>query len=113
MKKLMIMITLGTTLASFNANALQAIAASYAVASLAMTSLGVTSSVKGLDCTLGQGACKEAAQVIEDTQNYQQSGQLSAFLSQKIKDIQSLDSSVSDEEALDALTSVSAQMLKL
>lgn len=54
---------------------------------------------------------KEAAQVVNDSQELIQSGKMTAFLSQKIKDIQASDSSVSDSEALDALLSVSEQIL--
>jgi hypothetical protein len=55
---------------------------------------------------------KEAAQVINDSQELIQSGKMTAFLGQKIKDIQAQDSSVSDSEALDALLSVSEHILK-
>jgi hypothetical protein len=54
----------------------------------------------------------EAAQVINDSQELIQSGKMTAFLGQKIKDIQAQDSSVSDSEALDALLSVSEHILK-
>jgi hypothetical protein len=111
MKKLMIMLTLTTSLASFSASALEAIAGTYLVGTAAMASLGVTSSVKGLDCTLGQGACKEATQVLADTQDYLQSGELSAFLAEKIKFIQVEDKSVSEQEALDALNAASLKIL--
>lgn len=55
---------------------------------------------------------KQAALIINDTQEYMQSGVMTPFLSQKIKDIQAQDSSVSDQEALDALVSVSEQILR-
>ena len=96
---------------AFSASALEAIAGTYLVGTAAMASLGVTSSVKGLDCTLGQGACKEAAQVVADTQDYLQSGELSAFLAEKIKFIQVEDKSVSEQEALDALNAASLEIL--
>lgn len=55
---------------------------------------------------------KEAAQVINDSQEYIQSGNITAFLAQKISDIQAQDSSVSESESVDALISVSEQILK-
>ncbi|MFA6237689.1 MAG: hypothetical protein WC635_10215 [Bacteriovorax sp.] len=55
---------------------------------------------------------KEANQVINDSQELIQSGKMSAFLAQKIQEIRSLDSTVSDSEALDALISVSEMILK-
>ncbi len=55
---------------------------------------------------------QEAALIINDSQEYMQSGIMTSFLTQKIKDIQAQDSSVSDQDALDALVSVSEQILK-
>lgn len=55
---------------------------------------------------------KEAAQVINDSQDLLQSGIKSAFLAQKISDVQAQDESISESEALDLLISVSEQLLK-
>lgn len=111
MKKFIVMMTLATALTS-NAYALQAIAVTYGAASLAGTSLGVSSSVNGVDCTIGQGGCKEAIQIIEDSQGYMQTGELSLFLAQKVRDAQSADSSLSQDEALDLLNDQALEILK-
>lgn len=55
---------------------------------------------------------KEAAQLINDAQEFIQSGNMTPFLSQKIKLVESLDSGMSDLEALDALISASEKLLQ-
>lgn len=55
---------------------------------------------------------KEANQVINDVQEYQASGKISAFLATKISSIQRADQSVSESDAIDALVAVSLEALK-
>jgi hypothetical protein len=55
---------------------------------------------------------KEAQAVVDDSQGYIQTGKLSAFLSQKIKDVKELNSELSDEEAIDLLLEVSEAKLQ-
>jgi hypothetical protein len=114
MKNLAVLFTLACSLVSFSANSLEVTKEIVIMpfASLAGTTLGFASTSNGVDCTLGQGGCKLAMQVVADSQEYFQSGTLSAFLSEKIKNIQAQDKSASDEEALDALISVSLEILK-
>lgn len=81
-------------------------------ASFVGTTLLPTQSLALSSVSISGNAQKEAAQVINDSQDLIQSGNMTAFLSQKIRDIQAQDSSVSDQEALDALISVSEQILK-
>lgn len=55
---------------------------------------------------------KEAAQIINDSQELMQTGNITAFLLEKIRIVQAKDSSLSDSEALDILLSVSSEVLK-
>jgi hypothetical protein len=112
MKKLFITLSVLTALTSFNANALEAIGVIYGVSSVSASVVGTLSTIYGPDCVVGQGPCKEAVQVIADAQDYMQSGKVSTFLGQKIKEIQTSDSSLSAEEALDVLTASAAVFLK-
>lgn len=98
MKKLMLAVALTATVSQ--AHALQAIAGTYISGSLGASTIGgMTTS--GKECEII--VCKEALQVLNDGQNYIQSGKMSAFLAEKIKNIQSVNVELSDEEALDAL----------
>lgn len=113
MKKLFIMMTLMTSISSFNAGAGEVVGmvlggGTVLVSAVASTS-GVLTSL-GLECNFM--VCKEANQVIEDTQIYSQTGELSVFLNQKIKDVQTLNNEFSEEEALDLLVSNSLAILK-
>ena len=99
MKKLIAVATLALSLNSF-------------AASFVGTTLLPTQSLALSSVSTSGGMQKEAAQVINDSQELIQSGKMSAFLSQKIKDIQAQDASVSDQDALDALISVSEHILK-
>jgi hypothetical protein len=81
-------------------------------ASFVGTTLLPTQSLALLSVSTSGNVQKEAAQVINDSQELIQSGKMTAFLGQKIKDIQGQDSTVSDSEALDALLSVSENILK-
>lgn len=55
---------------------------------------------------------KQAAMVLNDSQEFFQSGKLSVFLSQKIKETQAIDAEVSQEEALDLLINEAELILK-
>lgn len=99
MKKLIAIVTVILSVNSF-------------AASFVGTTLLPTQSLALSSVSTAGNVQKEAAQVINDSQELIQSGKMSAFLNQKIKDIQSQDSSVSDQDALDALISVSEQILK-
>ncbi len=112
MKKLILMVTLVTSVASFNANALQAIAGTYIVGTIAGLSLGVSSTIYGPDCVLGQAHCKEAVQILADSQEYMQSGEMSALLAEKVKQVQADNKMASEEDAVDALNQVSLELLK-
>jgi hypothetical protein len=112
MKKLMVMVSLITSITAMNANALEAVGAIYGLSSAGLSTLGTLSSIYGPDCVIGQGSCKEAVQVLEDAQAYLQSGKVSTFLGQKIKEVQNIDSTLSSEEAIDVLTSTATAVLK-
>lgn len=79
--------------------------------SLSLNAFAFSSTDWGLLCdqTWDQ---KEVAQVNNDYQGFIQFGRLSPFLEQKIKDIQSQDSLVSEQEALDILISYSESLSK-
>jgi hypothetical protein len=55
---------------------------------------------------------EEALQIINDSQDFFQTGRLLVFLNQKIKDLQSHDLTVSDLEAVEFLTLASEQVLE-
>lgn len=107
MKKLMLALALTATVSQ--AHALQAIAGTYLFASLGASTIGgMTTS--GKECEII--VCKEATQVLEDGQSYIQSGEMSAFLSGKVRDVQAVYTEMSDGEALDALISDAELILK-
>lgn len=107
MKKLMLALALTATVSQ--AHAWQAIAGTYISGSLGASTIGgMTTS--GKECEII--VCKEAAQVLDDSQNYIQSGEMSAFLSGKIKNVQAIHTEMSDEEALDALIQDAELILK-
>ena len=54
---------------------------------------------------------KQAAMVINDSQEFFQSGRLSVFLSQTINDAKAVNAGVSDEEALDMLINEAQSIL--
>lgn len=62
--------------------------------------------------TSGAYDAKQAAVVINDSQEFFQSGKLSAFLGQKIKDAQVVNPGASEEEALDMLINEAEAILK-
>lgn len=107
MKKLMLALALTATVSQ--AHAWQAIAGTYIFASLGASTIGgMTTS--GKECEII--VCKEATQVLEDSQNYIQSGEMSAFLSGKVRDVQAAYSEMSEGEALDALIQDAELILK-
>lgn len=55
---------------------------------------------------------KQAAMVLNDSQEFIQSGKMSAFLGQKIKDAQAVNAGASAEEALDMLINEAESLLK-
>lgn len=113
MQKKLMTLTLGLVLSSFNVNALEVVSGIYGLATGSMLSWGAITSIKGVDCAVGQGPCKEAVQVINDIQNYHQSGVLSVFLAQKMAEIKNVDASLSEAEALDELTSNALDVISL
>lgn len=62
--------------------------------------------------TSGLKLLKQAEMVLNDSQEFIQTGNLTAFLGQKIKDTQSLNAGISKEEALDLLISDAESQLK-
>jgi hypothetical protein len=113
MKKLVVMLTLATSLTSINANALEVITAGYVALTASAGVWGTSSSIYGVDCAVGQARCKEAVQVLKDTQEFVQSGKVSVMLSKKILDTQAQDQSLSADEALDVIVADAAQTLNL
>lgn len=81
-------------------------------ASLVWTVLEPTAWMALSSLSTSENLEKEAAKVVNDSQLMLQGGKITAFLNQKIKDIQAMDPAVSDAEALDALLEVSEQILK-
>jgi hypothetical protein len=77
-----------------------------------MTSLLPSQSI-GLSSAslIGNNGKIEAEQVIRDSQDLAQTGELSVFLNQKIKELQSQDNSLSEQDALDQLIAVSEAIL--
>lgn len=62
--------------------------------------------------TSGGFAEKQAALVLNDSQEFFQSGKLSAFLAQKVSEVQSEVSDASVEEAVDLLVNEAESILK-
>lgn len=105
MKKIIIALTLTTTMASFTANAWEVAAGVTVGASL------VASTIMDALCNMA-GGCKEAIQVVQDAQDFNQTGKLSAFLEQKIQDAKASNQSLSDEEALDEVVATALAQIK-
>lgn len=108
----MVLAVLIMSVTTSQAQAAQAITGIYGVMSVSLTGVGISSSIYGPDCVIGQGPCKAAVQVLEDSQKYMQSGEVTAYLSQKIKEVQESDSSLSADEALDALVAGAEKFIK-
>lgn len=107
MKKLMLALALTATMSQ--AHAWQAIAGTYLFASTGASTIGgMTTS--GRECEII--VCKEASQVLEDSQGYIQSGEMSAFLAGKVKNVQAVYTEMSEAEALDALITDAELILK-
>ena len=102
MKKIITMLAVVTSTVSFQAKALDVIA-------VMSTSAGLlTSSEKRCQ----EGGCnKEAMQIIEDGQDYHQSGKLSLFLEAEVKKVQAEHQDMSVDEAVDALTEDASSLL--
>lgn len=99
-----------TITASFNVMAAKIIQAPFATTAATTMGLGTTSS--GADCMLGLSKCKEAVQILDESQEYFQNGNMPLFLSQKVKQLQIENESLSDEQAVDELISISLEILK-
>lgn len=79
---------------------------------VALTAGGLATSTNDAACSVGAARCKVAIQLIEDSQNYLQSGDMSALLSQAVKEIQAQDESLSQDQAVDEITVIASQILK-
>jgi hypothetical protein len=99
MKKIMMIITVAVSLCSFSANAMSS--AYYSM---------MSSYMQG--CKQNR-TCKEAVRVIEDTNAYLQSGEMSALLTEKVKEVQETNNLLSEQDALDDLISISLEVIKL
>lgn len=109
MKKLLIALTLATSLSSFQTKAAEAIPAFAAVTSvLALMGPSMFTTTDMEESTNK----KQALQIVEDAQIHYQYGETSVFLKQKIRDVQLSNQALSEDEALDALVAVSIEMLK-
>jgi hypothetical protein len=73
----------------------------------------ITSATPLLSSATTSGAfnAKQAALVLNDTQAFIQTGKMSAFLSQKVKDAQAVNKGASAEEALDMLINEAEALL--
>lgn len=110
MKNTLVLLALTTSILSVNTHASQAIMATEVLGSIGMSTIGgLTSSGKECGTVV---VCREAVQIINDSQNYQQTGKLSMFLDEKIKDTQASNESLSEAEALDSLISDALVILK-
>ena len=74
--------------------------------------LGLGTSSSGADCMLGQARCKAAVQILDDSQEFFQNGNMSLLLSEKVKQLQELNESLSEEQAVDELVAMSLEILK-
>lgn len=97
MKKITITLMFATYLVSINAHAFSANEVKGLVEMTSMIPGNITEN------TAAHLNLKEAIQVVDDLQEYAQSGELSVFLNQKIKETQTQDGSLSEEEALDLI----------
>jgi hypothetical protein len=77
-------------------------------------STAATSIVSGTGSFLSseEMAKKEAAQVIVDSEEANQTGKVTEFLAEKIRNVQGNDESLSEKDALDLLVSESLSILK-
>lgn len=91
---------------------LSASATAWPTVLVGLTTAGVATSTHDAACSVGAARCRVAVQLIEDSQNYLQSGEVSALLSQAIKEIQAQDESLSQDQAVDEITTLASQLLK-
>lgn len=106
MRKVIIALAIATSLTSFYANALEVAG----IATVGSSLIGSTT-LRDFICEM-DGDCKEALQVVQDTQDYNQTGILSAFLEQKIQETKASNKNLSDEDALDAVVTSALAQLK-
>jgi hypothetical protein len=99
MKKAIMIITTAVSLSSFSANAM----------SSAYFSM-MSSYVQGCK---DNRTCKVAVRIIEDANDYIQTGIMSALLAEKVKEIQETNKLLSEQDALDDLISISLDVIKL
>lgn len=93
MKKLLILAVLFSTLTGTQANAA-------AVAGASVVGLSTSFGFWG---TIGMTYGKEMAVAIEDSQDYLQTGNMSASLEQVVRDIQRVHPEMGDNEVIDAI----------
>jgi predicted S18 family serine protease len=99
MRKIMSVLMLAVSFYSFGASAMSSGYASI------MTSYAA-------DCQ-GDHRCKESIRVIEDANDYFQTGNMSALLAEKVKEAQLINNSLSEMDALDELLTSSQEIVKL
>jgi hypothetical protein len=95
----LIILAILTTIISTNASALQLMAGTTLMPSLAST------------VSLQGGHLKIAEQIVKDSQDYRQSGTISILLGQNIKNLLNEDKSLSESEAVDQLNTASLTIL--
>lgn len=110
MKKLAIILALTTSTISFQANAFEALAATYISASLGASTIGgMTSS--GKECQIM--VCKSSVQIIADAQDYYSTGKMSEYLASEVKELKLGAGNISDDEAVDVLVDFAHRTLEL
>lgn len=106
MKKILAILVIST---SINAYALQAFVATEVGGSLIFSTVGGMTTA-GKECEIM--VCKEAVQVVNDAQNYLQTGEISIFLALKLNETQLSHESLSEIEALDLVIENALTVLK-
>lgn len=110
MKKIAMILAMVTTTISFQANALEALAATYISGSLAASTFGgMTSS--GKECQIM--VCKSSIQIIEDAQAYYSTGKMTEFLAAEVRELKEGAGDISDDEAVDVLVDFAHRTLEL
>lgn len=107
MKKIICMLAISLSFASFKANAFEEVGTTIAVASTAIASYF---SVRYIVCG-PTPVCHQAHKIIQEALDYNQSGEVGMLLNQKIKELQAVDESLSNEAAIDALILNSRSLL--
>jgi hypothetical protein len=116
MKKILVVLLSTLSLYSFTANALE-VAATNAPAVLGgltyiATVFSIVNKCMPFDLKCVSGRKEAALQIIADSQNYAQTGELSLLIAQEISDIQKMDNSLSQDDALDTILATSFEILK-